>query len=359
MSRAADFYCFNTAIAGIEEADALLIIGANPRSEAPVLNARIRKAWLHNGMPIGLIGTDTDLTYSVVPLGASPSVLTDLHAGTHDFAKVLAAAKKPMIIVGQGALARPDGSAVLAAAWRLAAQVGALAADWHGFNVLHTAAGRVGALDLGFVPGPNGKGLDAMLAGGVDLLWLLAPTSSTRPASVPGRSSSTRAITATPAPSAPTSSCPAPPTPRNPAPMSTPRAGSSAASRRSTRPARRGRTGRSCAPSARRSASLCPTTRSRRCARAWSRLNPVFGRVGCLARFGCTDHTGPARRSGRAERRGLCLRRAELLPDRSDQPIQPDHGGVRRCAVDAGPRRSDGGGVARCPTSSSTPISAW
>jgi NADH-quinone oxidoreductase subunit G len=78
-----------------------------------------------------------------------------------------------MIIVGQGALARPDGSAVLAAAWRLAAQIGALSHDWHGFNVLHTAAGRVAALDLGFVPGPNGKIVDAMLAGGVDLLWLL------------------------------------------------------------------------------------------------------------------------------------------------------------------------------------------
>ncbi|HET6606466.1 MAG TPA: NADH-quinone oxidoreductase subunit NuoG, partial [Rhodopila sp.] len=169
-----DFYCFNSGIAGIEEADALLIVGANPRTEAPVLNARIRKAWLNHGMPIGLIGTETDLTYKVVSLGASPSVLTELHAGSHDFAKILADAKKPMIIVGQGALARPDGSAVLAAAWRLAAQVGALGAEWHGFNVLHTAAGRVGALDLGFVPGPNGKGLDAMLAGGVDLLWLLA-----------------------------------------------------------------------------------------------------------------------------------------------------------------------------------------
>jgi NADH-quinone oxidoreductase subunit G len=100
-------------------------------------------------------------------------VLTDLHAGSHDFAKILANAKKPMIIVGQGALARQDGTAVLAAAWRLAAQVGALSQDWHGFNVLHTAAGRVAALDLGFVPGPNGKAVDAMLGGGVDLLWLL------------------------------------------------------------------------------------------------------------------------------------------------------------------------------------------
>jgi NADH-quinone oxidoreductase subunit G len=168
-----DFYCFNTSIAGIEEADAILIVGSNPRKEAPVLNARIRKAWLANALPIGLIGTETDLTYSVTHLGASPSLLTDLHGGSHDFAKVLAGAGKPMIIVGQGALARPDGSAVLAAAWRLAAQAGALSADWHGFNILHTAAGRVGALDLGFVPGPYGKAADAMLEGGVDLLWLL------------------------------------------------------------------------------------------------------------------------------------------------------------------------------------------
>jgi NADH-quinone oxidoreductase subunit G len=126
-----------------------------------------------SGLPIGLIGTETDLTYTVTHLGTAPSLLTDLHADQHDFAKVLADAKKPMIIVGQGALARPDGSAILAAAWRLAAHVGALSHDWHGFNVLHTAAGRVGALDLGFVPGPNGKAVDAMLGGGVDLLWLL------------------------------------------------------------------------------------------------------------------------------------------------------------------------------------------
>jgi NADH-quinone oxidoreductase subunit G len=168
-----DFYCFNTSIAGIEEADAILIVGSNPRKEAPVLNARIRKAWVASGLPIGLIGTETDLTYAVAHLGASASLLTDLHAGSHEFSKVLANAKKPMIIVGQGALARPDGSAILAAAWRLAAHIGALSHDWHGFNVLHTAAGRVGALDLGFVPGPNGKAVDAMLGGGVDLLWLL------------------------------------------------------------------------------------------------------------------------------------------------------------------------------------------
>jgi NADH-quinone oxidoreductase subunit G len=168
-----DFYTFNTSIAGIEDADAILLIGTNPRREAPVLNARIRKRWLAGNIPIGLIGSETDLTYRVQELGAAPSVLTALHDGSHDFTKALRDAKKPMVIVGQAALARPDGSAVLAASWRLAASVGALAPEWHGFNVLHTAAARIGALDLGFVPGANGKSLARMLEGGVDVLWLL------------------------------------------------------------------------------------------------------------------------------------------------------------------------------------------
>jgi NADH-quinone oxidoreductase subunit G len=168
-----DFYTFNTTIAGIEEADAILLIGTNPRREAPVLNARIRKRWLAGNIPISLIGSETDLTYRVQQLSTAPSVLTGLQDGSHDFAKVLRDAKKPMIIVGQAALARPDGAAVLAASWRLAASVGALDTEWHGFNVLHTAASRVGALDLGFVPGAHGKSLAQMLNGGVDVLWLL------------------------------------------------------------------------------------------------------------------------------------------------------------------------------------------
>ena len=168
-----DFYSFNTSIPGIEEADAVLLIGTNPRREAPVLNARIRKAFVANNMPVGVIGEAADLTYKSTHLGNDPALINALHDGAHAFAATLRNAKKPMIIVGQGALARPDGSAVLAAAWRLAASVGALLSDWHGFNVLHTAAARVGGLDLGFVPGPNGKSVAQMLDGGVDVLWLL------------------------------------------------------------------------------------------------------------------------------------------------------------------------------------------
>jgi NADH-quinone oxidoreductase subunit G len=168
-----DFYTFNTTIAGIEEADAILLIGTNPRKEAPVLNARLRKRWLAGNIPIGLIGAETDLTYRVHQLGTVPSVLNALHNGSHEFANLLHDAKHPMIVVGQAALARPDGTAVLAATWRLATSVGALTTDWHGFNVLHTAAARVGGLDLGLVPCTNGKSMAQMLDDGVDVLWLL------------------------------------------------------------------------------------------------------------------------------------------------------------------------------------------
>ncbi len=170
-----EFYLFNSTIAGIDAADALLIIGSNPRREAPILNARIRKRWMATAghMPVGLIGPEAELTYRVTHLGDGPGLLASLHDGTHDFAQVLRDAKRPMVIVGQGALRRPDGAAVLAHAWRVAAGVEALSADWHGFNMLHNAAARVGALDLGFLPGPDGLDFAGMVGGGVDVLWNL------------------------------------------------------------------------------------------------------------------------------------------------------------------------------------------
>ena len=168
-----DFYSFNTSIAGIEEADAVLLIGSNPRHEAPLINARLRKRWLQGGCRVALIGPAADLTYEVAQLGLGAEAIAALLGGGHAFAATLRAAKKPMLILGQAALARPDGAEVLAACWQLAAATGMLTPDWHGFNVLHTAAARVGALDLGFLPGPCGKALGQMLGGGVDVLWLL------------------------------------------------------------------------------------------------------------------------------------------------------------------------------------------
>ena len=169
-----EFYTFNTGIAGIEEADALLLIGSNPRRESPVINARIRKRWLAGGFPVGVIGeAGPDLTYEVELLGNRPSALTGLLDGGVAFAETLKAAKRPMIVVGHGALVGEGAAAVLAAAWTLADSVGALTADWHGFNVLHHAASRVAALDLGFVPRAGSRSVAGMMSGGVDVLWLL------------------------------------------------------------------------------------------------------------------------------------------------------------------------------------------
>jgi NADH-quinone oxidoreductase subunit G len=168
-----DFYTFNTSIAGIEEADAILLVGTNPRTEAPLVNARIRKRWLAGGLTVAAIGPELDLTYPAQMLGNAPALLAGLRDGSHPFAGVLKNAKKPMLILGAGALARPDGAAILAACWALAASSHMLTPEWHGFNVLHHAASRVGGLDLGFLPGKGGKSLSGMLGGGVDMLWLL------------------------------------------------------------------------------------------------------------------------------------------------------------------------------------------
>ena len=165
-------YLFNSTIAGIEEADALLIVGSNPRFEAAVLNARIRKRWRRGNFPIGVIGEGGELRYDYDYLGAGSDTLNDLAAGNGSFAEKLRNAKKPMIIVGQGALTGVNGSAVLAAAAGLAVSVGAIGEGWNGFNVLHTAAARVGGLDLGFVPGEGGQNAAAMLAS-MDVLFLL------------------------------------------------------------------------------------------------------------------------------------------------------------------------------------------
>ena len=157
-------YIFNATIAGIDQADAILLIGTNPRLEAPVLNARLRKAWLR-GADIGVVGEAADLSYKYQHLAAGPQSLSDLGK----FGDVLKNAQKPMIIVGAGALARKDGGAVLRAAGKLAVGLGKAGA----FNVLHTAASRVGGLDLGFLPGQGGKSATEMLGGGMDALLLL------------------------------------------------------------------------------------------------------------------------------------------------------------------------------------------
>jgi NADH-quinone oxidoreductase subunit G len=166
-------YLFNATIAGINSADALLIVGANPRREAAVLNARIRKRWsTAKSCPIGLIGRKAALTYTYDYLGAGPETLAAITR--HSFADVLRKAERPLVLVGADALARSDGAAVAALAAKAAIDLGAITDGWNGYSVLHQAASRVGALDLGFVPGEGGLAAQQMAApGALDVLFLL------------------------------------------------------------------------------------------------------------------------------------------------------------------------------------------
>jgi len=162
-------YLFNSTIAGIDQSDAIMLIGTNPRREAAVLNARIRKRYLKGNVAVGMIGEKGDLTYPFTYyLGAGPESLMQFV----DHAPVKA--EKPMFIIGQGALNRPDGAAVLAMAAKAAASLGVVKDGWNGFNILHSEAALVGALDVGFVPGEGGLDTAAMLkARALDVLFLL------------------------------------------------------------------------------------------------------------------------------------------------------------------------------------------
>jgi NADH-quinone oxidoreductase subunit G len=170
-------YLFNTTIAGIDQADVVLFVGSNPRLEAPLINARFRKRYLLGGFKAAAIGPALDLTFPVIQLGEGPEVLADLADGNHTWIETLKGAKHPMIVVGQGALAREDGAAVLALAHKLADAAGVVREGWNGFNVLHTAAARVGGLELGFVPGAGGRDvagiLDGAQSGAIEVVYLL------------------------------------------------------------------------------------------------------------------------------------------------------------------------------------------
>jgi len=172
-------YVFNSTIEGIDRADAFLLVGTNPRHEAPVLNARILKRIRQSQArpPVGLIGEEADLTYAYDYLGAGPETLAKVADGSHSFLKKLEGAERPILMVGQAALARTDGAAVLALAAKAAMTMGAIKPGWNGFNILHHAAARVGGLDIGFVPHDGGLDVEGMLdaasAGKLDVVYLL------------------------------------------------------------------------------------------------------------------------------------------------------------------------------------------
>jgi len=170
-------YLFNTTIAGIERADVCLLMAANPRHEAAMLNARLRKRYAQGGFKIASIGPKLDLNYSYEHLGDTVETLKDIAAQKHAFAKVLAQAQAPMLILGPAALNRRDSWEILLMAQKIANTTGMLRPDWNGFNVLHTAAARVGGLDLGFLPQEGGYAKEGILkatqAGKIKVVYLL------------------------------------------------------------------------------------------------------------------------------------------------------------------------------------------
>ena len=164
-------YLFNSGLQGIENADVILVVGANPRTEAPLLNARIRKAWLNGKAEVAVIGQQADLTYDYAYLGEGSKLVGKPTKAVTDF---LSKAERPAIIVGMGALVGETGPAVLNALGALAKKAGVVKDGWNGFNVLHTAASRVAGLDMGFLPQDGGLSVADMLKpGALDVLFLL------------------------------------------------------------------------------------------------------------------------------------------------------------------------------------------
>ncbi|CAH2306412.1 NADH-ubiquinone oxidoreductase 75 kDa subunit, mitochondrial [Pelobates cultripes] len=170
-------YLLNSKINGVEEADFLLLVGTNPRYEAPLFNARIRKSWLHNDLQVAVIGSAVDLTYTYDHLGESPQILKEIASGKHPFSKVLAQAKKPMVVVGSSALQRKDGAAIHTAVSTIAQNVrtsSGVGEEWKVLNVLHRVASQVAALDLGYKPG-----VDAIRRNPPKVLFLLGADAGT------------------------------------------------------------------------------------------------------------------------------------------------------------------------------------
>lgn len=145
-------YLFNTGIENLEQADAILLIGTNPRLEAPMVNARIRKAFLSKQANVAVIGEPCDLNYPYEHLGTGAQDIEAFTKSRSGFSKIFKGAKNPVIIVGAGLMQRKDAVALQAAVMDMVGKLKINRDDWNGFNFLHHAAGRVGALTLGFVP---------------------------------------------------------------------------------------------------------------------------------------------------------------------------------------------------------------
>ncbi|MDP3936494.1 MAG: NADH-quinone oxidoreductase subunit NuoG, partial [Alphaproteobacteria bacterium] len=171
-------FVFNSSLNDIDTADVCVLVGTNPRWEAPVLNIRLRRGVVNKGMQMFRIGFEHDLTYPVTDLGNDVRLLADILESKGKVAKALKAAQCPALIIGQAALKSSQGAVILNTCAQIAEKYNLIRDDgWNGFNVLHTAANRAGGLDLGFVPGENGlSAIDMIPAthdGRISMMFLL------------------------------------------------------------------------------------------------------------------------------------------------------------------------------------------
>ena len=156
----------NTGIAGLERADVILLAGTNLRWEASLLNTRVRKAIRRGKAKVFAIGPEVDLTYTATWLGNDLGLLASLPAEAAD---ALKNAEQPVLLVGETVLGAEGG---FAAALKLAADLKLVRDDWNGFNIVHTAASRMGALMLGFAT-PGGLPAIAAKAESLKALFVL------------------------------------------------------------------------------------------------------------------------------------------------------------------------------------------
>ena len=304
-SRAA--YLFNSNLVGVEDADLVLLVGSDPRLEAPVLNARLRRANVAGGTHVASVGPHGDLTYPVESVGSSAAAIEALASGKHPFRARLDAAERPLIIVGASLLRRPDRDALMKHLHALCDASGVVKGDWNGFNVLHDAGGTVAALDLGFVPSTSAA---ASKSSAPSLVYSLGAEAFDAPPSAfvvyqghHGDAGAARADVVLPG-AAYT---------EKPGTYVNTEGRAQRACRRWRRTARRRRTGRSCARSARCAARRCPTMTSPACARGWRRLRRIS-----------RASTTSSRRSGSTARRTRTspsrTRRGWTTPRRSRRP---------------------------------------
>ncbi len=177
MPQCREDYLFNVTIEGIEKADVCLIIGANPRTEATLVNARLKKRMRSGALTVGLVGKAIDLTYSYTHLGDTPGALAFLRDPTHPFTRKIALANHPMIILGEAVFAHPDAEKLEHFIKVFCLENCIIREGWNGYNVLATAAATVGAFDVGFLPKSNGFVLEdiygACERGEIKVVYLL------------------------------------------------------------------------------------------------------------------------------------------------------------------------------------------